>query len=133
MTEMEILHALVNPLHRGRVRDPNKPGEFYEPVQHAFFYLRDKAYLEQLPPDLPQLRQVYTNEGLKIRVKGIATKNNLNNGARKKSPARAARSGSTRRNGTRIYPLRNCCCPSSALSGIKMAFNAGRRSGTRLG
>lgn len=64
VTEMEILHALVNPLHRGQVRDPKKPGEFYEPNKYAFFYLREDSYLDQLPHDPPQLRQTYTNEGV---------------------------------------------------------------------
>lgn len=64
VTEMEILHALVNPLHRGKVRDPKRPSEFYEPARHAFFYLRDDSYLNQLPADPPQLCQTYTNEGV---------------------------------------------------------------------
>ena len=64
VTEMEILHALVDPLHRGRVRDPKKPGEFYEPSKHAFFFLREDSYLDQLPSNPPQLRQTYTNEGV---------------------------------------------------------------------
>jgi WD40 repeat protein len=64
VTEMEILHALVNPLHRGRVRDPNKPGEFYEPSKYAFFYLREDSYLDQLPVDPPKLRETYTNDGV---------------------------------------------------------------------
>ncbi|OGO13986.1 MAG: hypothetical protein A2Y53_06425 [Chloroflexi bacterium RBG_16_47_49] len=64
VTEMEILHALVNPLHRGRVRDPKKPGEFYEPSKYAFFYLREDSYLDQLPVDPPQIRETYTNEGV---------------------------------------------------------------------
>lgn len=65
VTEMEIIHALVNPLHRGRVRDPKKSGEFYEASKYAFFYLRDKSFLDQLPAVPPQLRQTYTNDGIK--------------------------------------------------------------------
>lgn len=64
VTELEIVHALVNPLHRGRVRDEKKPGEFYEPSKYAFFYLRENAYLDQLPHKPLQLRQIYTNEGV---------------------------------------------------------------------
>jgi WD40 repeat protein len=64
VTEMEILHALVNPLHRSRVRDPKRPGEYYEPSKYAFFYLREDSYLAQLPTHPPQLRQTYTNEGV---------------------------------------------------------------------
>ena len=67
VTEMEILHALVNPLHRGKIRDPKRPSEFYEPAKYAFFYLRDDSYLSQFPIEPPpplQLRQTYTNEGI---------------------------------------------------------------------
>ena len=47
-----------------RVRDPKRLSEFYEPAKYAFFYLREDAYLKQLPDDPPQLRQTYTNEGI---------------------------------------------------------------------
>ncbi|HEX2979159.1 MAG TPA: DUF4062 domain-containing protein [Anaerolineaceae bacterium] len=67
VTEMEILHALVNPLHRGKIRDPKRLSEYYEPSKYAFFYLRDDAYLNQIPPNPPELRQTYTNEGLDNR------------------------------------------------------------------
>ena len=65
VTEMEILHALVNPLHRSKQRDPKKSAESYDPVKHAFFYLRDDTYLGQLPDNPSQLRQTYTNESIK--------------------------------------------------------------------
>jgi len=64
VTEMEILHALVDPLHRGTVPDSKKPAESYEPAKYAFFYLRDDSYSGQLPADPPLLRQTYTNEGV---------------------------------------------------------------------
>ena len=64
VTEMEILHALVDPLHRGKVSDPKKSAESYEPARYAFFYLRDDSYLDQLPTDPHLLRQTYTNEGV---------------------------------------------------------------------
>ena len=64
VTELEILHALVNPLHHGRERDPKKPSEFYEPSKYAFFYLRKDTYIDQLPTEPPQLRETYTNEGV---------------------------------------------------------------------
>ncbi len=64
ITEMEILHALINPLHQGKPRDPGKPDEYYERVKHAFFYLRDPSYLDKLPSSPPLLRQTYTNEGV---------------------------------------------------------------------
>jgi WD40 repeat protein len=57
VTELEILHAYMNPLHRG------KAGAEYARAEHSFFYLRQPEYLAALPPDPPQLRAVYTNEG----------------------------------------------------------------------
>jgi len=64
ITEIEILHALINPLHQGKPRDPGKPDEYYERVKYAFFYLRDPSYLDKLPSSPPLLRQTYTNEGV---------------------------------------------------------------------
>ena len=63
VTEIEILHALVNPLHQG-IAHPTGEAERYERVKYAFFYLRQPEYLQDLPVDLPQLRQVYTNEAI---------------------------------------------------------------------
>jgi hypothetical protein len=62
VTELEILHALINPFHQGLSRDASKPIEYYERAKHAFFYLRDPSYLGQLPSDPPMLRETYTNE-----------------------------------------------------------------------
>jgi len=64
ITEMEILHALINPLHQGRERDTSKSAEYYERVKYAFFYLRETSYLSKMPADPPMLRQTYTNEGV---------------------------------------------------------------------
>jgi WD40 repeat protein len=64
ITELEILHAVTKPLHRGVQYDPRKSEEKYEKVQHAFFYLRDDSYLDALPVDPPLLRETYTNEGI---------------------------------------------------------------------
>ncbi len=64
VTEMEILHALVNPLHQGRPHPSGENAERYERAKYAFFYLRQPEYLKDLPADLPQLRQVYTNEAI---------------------------------------------------------------------
>lgn len=55
VTEMEILHALIHPFRQG---------EEFDRVKYAFFYLRDPAYLQSLPDQPTQLRQVYTNEGI---------------------------------------------------------------------
>jgi WD40 repeat protein len=62
VTEMEILHAVLNPLHQSLLREAAQPAEYYEPAKYAFFYLRDPSYLDELPNDPPQLRETYTNE-----------------------------------------------------------------------
>jgi len=64
VSELEILHALVNPLHKGKQHDPEKTEESYDPVKYAFFYLRDKDYINELPKVPPLLLQTYTNEGI---------------------------------------------------------------------
>ncbi len=64
VTEMEILHALLKPLHQSKHLDPTKSPEYYEKAKYAFFYLRDSSYLSELPGDLPLLRETYTNEGI---------------------------------------------------------------------
>jgi hypothetical protein len=63
VTELEILHALIHPLHRGRIEGEGKTTE-YRPADYSFFFLRQPGYLDELPSDLPQLRRIYTNEGL---------------------------------------------------------------------
>ncbi|HEU4388876.1 MAG TPA: DUF4062 domain-containing protein, partial [Blastocatellia bacterium] len=62
VTEMEVLHALINPFHQSLARDPAKPAKYYERARHAFFYLRDPSYLGGLPNDPPMLRETYTNQ-----------------------------------------------------------------------
>ena len=62
VTEMEILHALIDPFHKNQPRDEDKKEEYYEPVKHAFFYLRDDSYLKSLPSSPDLLRKTYTNE-----------------------------------------------------------------------
>jgi hypothetical protein len=64
ITELEILHALIDPLHRGVSYDPKKPEKKYEKAEHAFFYLRDASYLAGMPAEPPMLRETYTNEGI---------------------------------------------------------------------
>jgi hypothetical protein len=53
VTELEILHALVNPLHRGKIEIEGKVTE-YQPAEHAFFFLRQPEYLDSLPTGLKQ-------------------------------------------------------------------------------
>ncbi len=54
VTELEILHAFVNPLHSAEQAR----------AEHSFFYLREPETLNNLPDDVPQLREVYTNAGI---------------------------------------------------------------------
>ena len=63
VTEMEIMHALINPFHRSRV-NKDIESEYFQPVKHAFFYLRNPSYLSELPKDFPDLLNIYTNEGI---------------------------------------------------------------------
>ncbi|HXF40340.1 MAG TPA: DUF4062 domain-containing protein, partial [Blastocatellia bacterium] len=58
VTELEILHALLHPLH-GTTQDE---AERYEPVQCAFFYLRNPSYIRQLPAEPSQLLRIYLDE-----------------------------------------------------------------------
>jgi hypothetical protein len=60
VTEMEILHALIDPLHNGILRGTKDDSRSGEAVEHAFFYLREPAYLANLPHQ--DLRTIYTNE-----------------------------------------------------------------------
>ena len=62
VTELEILHAVLKPLHKGTERDPKKHADYYDKARHAFFFLRDGSYLRQIPSDPPLLRKTYTNE-----------------------------------------------------------------------
>jgi hypothetical protein len=45
VTEFEILHAVVGPLHGSRSRRPS--GGRFDPAEHAYFYLRDLQWLDQ--------------------------------------------------------------------------------------
>lgn len=76
VTEMEILHALINPLHQGKL-DSTKSPEYYERVKYAFFYLRDSSYLSELPENPPLLRETYTNEGIKDKEERAAHETEL--------------------------------------------------------
>jgi len=60
VTEMEILHALVDPLHSGILRGTRDDSRSGQAVEHAFFYLRDPGYLTGVTN--PNLRAIYTNE-----------------------------------------------------------------------
>ena len=61
VTEMEILHALVDPLHNGILRGMGDTDRSGQAVEHAFFFLRDAGYLAGVTH--PGLRAIYTNEG----------------------------------------------------------------------
>jgi WD40 repeat protein len=62
VTEMEFLHAVLQPLHGAAPRDETQSDEYYNPAEYAYFYLRDPSYVAQLPADPKLLRQTYTNE-----------------------------------------------------------------------
>lgn len=61
ITEMEILHALINPFQQRIEASLKDQTEASRPAEHTFFYLREPDYLEQLPADIPELLQIYTN------------------------------------------------------------------------
>jgi len=54
VTEMEVLHAFVNPLQGGG----------HARAEHSYFYLRAPEVLDALPGDVPGLHEIYTNEGI---------------------------------------------------------------------
>ena len=60
VTEMEILHALIDPLHSGILRGTKDDARSGDAVEHAFFFLREPGYLDSIPH--PDLRAIYTNE-----------------------------------------------------------------------
>ena len=60
VTEMEIIHALIDPLHNGILRKTKDDSRSGDPVEYAFFYLRDPDYLRKIPH--PDLNAIYTNE-----------------------------------------------------------------------
>lgn len=64
VTEMEILHAVINPLHKSRTTE-DQQYEYHQPAKYILFYLRDPTYLSQLPSDFPAIHRVFTNTGIK--------------------------------------------------------------------
>lgn len=75
VTEMEITHALIDPLHNGQFRDKDGnicPGE---KVKRAFFFLRDPDYLTELKRHgHAHLLPLYTNDSFDHSAAGIAAK-----------------------------------------------------------
>lgn len=61
VTEMEILHAIIDPLHGGTLEQPDGRVLELPAAEHAFFYLRDPGYLQDIAGD--HLRAIYTNQG----------------------------------------------------------------------
>ena len=57
VTDLEVLHAAVKPFHA----DETLEKEGYHPADHAFFYLRDDAYLTGVPVEPHYLRRIYTD------------------------------------------------------------------------
>ncbi len=62
VTEMEIRHALLNSMSK----------DYKETVKHAFFYLRDPDYLENI--SYAPLRNLFTNEGEDNEKRRLADK-----------------------------------------------------------
>jgi WD40 repeat protein len=60
VTEMEILHALIDPMHNGTFFDKKGKEMDGSSVEHAFFFLREPDYLKYLPH--PDLEYIYTNK-----------------------------------------------------------------------
>jgi hypothetical protein len=60
VTEMEIIHALIDPLHNGVLRGTRDDARSGEAAEHAFFFLRDPEYVKSVPH--PDLLAVYTND-----------------------------------------------------------------------
>lgn len=59
VTEMEITHALIDPLCNGTVLQTDGREIPIVPVKYAFFYLREDTYLVQIKE--PALLDIYTN------------------------------------------------------------------------
>lgn len=64
VTELEVIHALIDPLHRDRPHDPTRTAEYYQPVNFAFFYLRDSEYLSDLQRLSPLQLDAFTNQNI---------------------------------------------------------------------
>ena len=59
VTEMEIIHALIDPMYDG---DPDNPGKSHinrQAREYAFFFFRDPSYLKNMPHS--DLKAIYTN------------------------------------------------------------------------
>ena len=79
VTEMEIIHALIDPLHNGILRGTKDDSRSGQAAEHAFFFLRKPGYLDAIPCSQnpsnrgasnvwlphPDLRAIYTNEAEK--------------------------------------------------------------------
>ena|GEM_PF-2208454 len=61
VTEMEIIHAVIDPLHNGTFIDKEGNVKSGDAVKYAFFFLREPDYLKDLPH--PDLGTIYTNDG----------------------------------------------------------------------
>jgi len=63
VTEMEFLHAVLHPMHGAAPRDPKQSEEYYNPAEHAFFYLRDPSYMMDVADVPAQWFETYANAG----------------------------------------------------------------------
>ncbi len=62
ITELEIRHAIFRPLSWHDPKNPGSVPRTYDPAPHAFFYLRDPAYLHAFGSAPRQLGCIYTDE-----------------------------------------------------------------------
>ena len=75
VTEMEILHAVIDPMNKK------------ERADRAFFYLRDPSYLNDLSNEPKFIRNTYTNEGILNPLDRVEADEQLNIWREKKIPA----------------------------------------------
>jgi WD40 repeat protein len=57
VTEIEVLHALVSPFHA----QATTAEKDYHPSKYAFFYIRDDAYLDDMPSEPAYRKRIYTD------------------------------------------------------------------------
>ena len=66
VTEMEIIHALVDPLHNGILRGTKDDSRSGQAAEYSFFFLREPDYLDAVTH--PDLHAIYTNEAEQNRA-----------------------------------------------------------------
>jgi hypothetical protein len=62
LTDLEVLHAVTKPLHPQQRDQRDRQGQRILPSEHAFFYLREPSYLDQIPEEPAFLKRIYTDD-----------------------------------------------------------------------